>query len=475
MVMRAAIFNEPRSITAGDRPDPSIAEPTDAVVRVVVACVCGSDLWYYRGDSPFEPGPIGHEFVGVVEDVGAEVIHIAKGDLVIAPFAFSDGSCPNCRNGVTTACLNGGFFPMNGDGGQGEAVRVPLADTTLVAVPGSGHSDAMMRSLLTLSDVMATGHHAAVCAQVQPGQTVAVVGDGAVGLSGVLAAQRLGAERIIALSRHADRQQLAKEFGATDIVAERGEAAVGAVREMTGGIGVDATLECVGTGQAMETAIGVARAGSTVGFVGVPHGVELPIQQMFFQTIGVRGGGAPVRVYLPELLEDVLAERINPGRVLDYETGLEGIGDAYATMDERRAIKSPGAGGEPLMAAWTEDELRRTAGADELEIAPVRRNGALRRATPVWVVRAGDDVYVRAAYGAGKGWHGVARTSHQARIEAGGVQKDVAIEDADEAVLDQVDAAYREKYGRRHASIVDSINDDEHRATTLRLTPQEAV
>jgi threonine dehydrogenase-like Zn-dependent dehydrogenase len=338
--MRAALFIEPRHIEADDRPDPVIAQPTDAVVRVVLACVCGSDLWYYRGDSPFEPGPIGHEFVGVVEDVGADVHTIAQGDLVIAPFAYSDGSCPNCRNGVTTACMNGGFFPMNGDGGQGEAVRVPLADTTLVAVPGSGHSDEMMRSLVTLSDVMATGHHAAVCAEVQPGQTVAVVGDGAVGLSGVLAAKRLGAERIIALSRHADRQELAKDFGATDIVAERGEAAVAAIKEMTNGVGVDATLECVGTGQAMETAIAIARAGSTVGFVGVPHGVELPIQTMFFRTIGVRGGSAPVRIYLPELLDDVLAERINPGRVLDYETDLDGIGDAYAAMDERRAIKS---------------------------------------------------------------------------------------------------------------------------------------
>ena len=338
--MRAAIFNEPRSITVGDRPDPSIVEPTDAIVRVVLACVCGSDLWYYRGDSEFAPGPIGHEFIGVVEDVGTAINNLNKGDLVIAPFAFSDGSCPNCQHGVTTACMNGGFFPMNGDGGQGEAVRVPLADTTLVTVPGSGHSDEMMRSLLSLSDVMATGHHAAVCAQVKPGQTVAVVGDGAVGLSGVLAAKRMGAERIIALSRHADRQALAIEFGATDIVAERGEEAVEKVKEMTGGVGVDATLECVGTGQSMETAISVARAGSMVGFVGVPHGVELPISQMFFRTVGVRGGGAPVRVYLPELLEDVLAGKINPGRVLDYETDLEGVADAYAAMDERRAIKS---------------------------------------------------------------------------------------------------------------------------------------
>jgi threonine dehydrogenase-like Zn-dependent dehydrogenase len=338
--MRAAIFHEPGRIETGDRPDPSLREPTDAIVRVVMACVCGSDLWYYRGDSPFEPGPICHEFVGVVEDVGARISALRKGDLVIAPFAFSDGSCPNCQNGITTACMNGGFFPMNGDGGQGEAVRVPLADTTLVTVPGSGHSDEMMRSLLTLSDVMATGHHAAVCARVEAGQTVAVVGDGAVGLSAVLAAKRLGAERIVALSRHADRQALAREFGATDIVAERGEAAVEAIKEMTDGVGVDATLECVGTGQSMQTAIEIARAGSMVGFVGVPHGVELPIGEMFFRNKGVLGGSAPVRAYIPELLPDVLEGRINPGLVLDFETDLDGVAEGYAAMDERRAIKS---------------------------------------------------------------------------------------------------------------------------------------
>src|SRR3954451_14352230 len=338
--MRSAIFNEPRSITVGERRDPVVAEPTDAVVRVVLSCVCGSDLWYYRGESPFDPGPIGHEFIGVVEDVGADVRNVAKGDLVICPFAFSDGTCPHCRHGITTACTNGGFFPMSGDGGQGEAIRVPLADGTLVSVPGSGHSDEMLRSLLTLSDVMASGHHPAVCAAVQAGQTVAVVGDGAVGLSGVLAAKRLGAERIIALSRHADRQALATEFGATDIVAERGDEAVEKIKEMTDGVGVDATLECVGTGQSFETAIAIARAGSMVGLVGVPHGGELPIGQMFRRTVGVRGGGAPVRVYVPELLDDVLAETNNPGRVLDYETDLEGISEAYAAMDERRAIKS---------------------------------------------------------------------------------------------------------------------------------------
>ena len=338
--MRAALFKAPRSIEVGDRPDASISEPTDAVVRVALACVCGSDLWYYRGDSEFEPGPIGHEFVGVVEDVGAEVQDIAKGDLVIAPFAFSDGTCPHCRHGITSACANGGFFPMNGDGGQGEAVRVPLADGTLVLVPGSGHSDEMMRSLLTLSDVMATGHHAAVCARVEPGATVAVVGDGAVGLCGILAATRLGAERVIALGRNPARQELAREFGATEIVEGRGDEATEAVMSLTDGVGADATLECVGTGQAMETAVSIARPGSMVGYVGVPHGVELPLQEMFFRNKGVLGGSAPVRAYIPDLLDDVLDGRIDPGRVLDFETDLDRVAEAYAAMDERRAIKS---------------------------------------------------------------------------------------------------------------------------------------
>ena len=339
--MRAAIFNEPRSISVSDRPDPVIAEPTDAVVRVVLACVCGSDLWYYRGDSPFEPGPIGHEFVGVVEDVGADVQSVNKGDFVIAPFAFSDGTCPHCRHGITSACVAGGFFPMNGDGGQGEAVRVPLADGTLVRAPGTESSEELLRSLLTLSDVMATGHHAAVCARVEAGDTVAVVGDGAVGLCGVLAAKRLGADRIIALSRNPDRQELAREFGATDIVEQRGEEATEAVLELTDGVGVDATLECVGTDQSMGTAFSIARPGSMVGYVGVPHGVELPLQeQMFFRNKGLFGGSAPARTYIPELLDDVLEGRINPGRVLDFETDLEGVAEAYAAMDERRAIKA---------------------------------------------------------------------------------------------------------------------------------------
>ena len=338
--MRAAIFNEPRSITLGDRPDPTITEPTDAVVRVVLACVCGSDLWYYRGETEFESGPIGHEFIGVVEEVGGVVHTVSKGDLVISPFAYSDGTCPHCRHGIHTACTSGGFFPMNGDGGQGEAVRVPLADGTLVPVPGSGHSDEMLASLLTLSDVMATGHHAAVCAGVQAGQTVAVVGDGAVGLSGVLAATRLGAERVIALSRNPARQELARTFGATDVVPERGEEATARVLELTGGVGADATLECVGTGQAMSTALSVTRPGSTVGYVGVPHGVELPVDDLFYSNKGVRGGPAPARAYIPELLGDVLEARIDPGRVFDFTTDLDGVAEAYAAMDDRRAIKS---------------------------------------------------------------------------------------------------------------------------------------
>ena len=338
--MRAAVFNGPRSIAVAERPDPAIREPTDAIVRVVLACVCGSDLWYYRGESPFEPGPIGHELIGVVEDVGSEVRNVSRGDLVIAPFAFSDGTCPHCRRGITSACVNGGFFPSNGDGGQGEAVRVPLADGTLVTVPGSGHSNELLASLLTLSDVMATGHHAAVCAEVTPGSVVAVVGDGAVGLCGVLASARLGAARIIALSRNPVRQKLARELGATDIVEQRGQEAAEAVLELTDGVGVDATLECVGTGQAMETAFSIARPGSMVGYVGVPHGVELPLPEMFLRNKGLRGGSAPVRAYIPELLPDVLEGRIEPGRVFDFETDLDGIAEAYAAMDERRAIKS---------------------------------------------------------------------------------------------------------------------------------------
>jgi threonine dehydrogenase-like Zn-dependent dehydrogenase len=339
--MKAALFCGPRSIKVGARPDPVIVEPTDAIVRVILACVCGSDLWYYRGESPHSPGAIGHEFVGVVQQVGPAVNGIAEDDLVVAPFKYSDGTCANCRAGWTSSCVAGGPFGADGiDGGQGEMVRVPFAGNTLVRVPGAGHSDPVMASLLALSDVMGTGHHAAMMAGVRPGSTVAVVGDGAVGLCGIIAAKRLGAERVIAMSSHADRQALARLFGATEIVSGRGDAATKAVLELTEGIGVDATLECVGTAQSVATAFDIARPGSMVGYVGVPHGVTVPLTRMFAHNIGLRGGSAPVRAYIPELLEDVLACRIDPGRVFDFATDLDGIAEAYAAMDDRRAIKS---------------------------------------------------------------------------------------------------------------------------------------
>ena len=342
--MKAAIFKGPGDIEVGERPDPAILEPTDVVVRVVLACVCGSDLWYYRGVTDFPAdGPIGHEFIGVVEQVGDDVKTLSAGDFVVSPFAYSDGTCPDCQVGMTTACAHGGFIPAgNGDGGQGELVRVPLADGTLVTVPGSpsDYSDEVLASLLALSDVMGTGQHAAVSAQVERGDTVAVVGDGAVGLCAVIAAKRLGAERIIALSRHPDRQQLAREFGATDIVDTRGDEAVEDVKKLTDGVGVDAALECVGTNEAMQTALAICRAGAIVGNVGLPHGVEIPAEGIFLRNVGVHGGPAPVRAYLPELIDDVLAERINPGKVFDLTTDLDDIAEAYAAMDQRRAIKS---------------------------------------------------------------------------------------------------------------------------------------
>jgi threonine dehydrogenase-like Zn-dependent dehydrogenase len=339
--MKAAIFNGTGDITVGDRPDPKIQEPTDAIVRVVRGCVCGSDLWYYRGESQHAVGSIGHESIGVVEEVGSSVSKIKKGDLVIVPMFYCDGTCANCQAGWTSNCINGKSFGNVGtDGGQGEKLRAPLADTALVTVPGSNHSDEILASLLTLSDVMCTGHHAAVSAGVKQGDTVAVVGDGAVGLCAIIAAKRLGAKRIIALSRNPARQKLAKEFGATDIVEERGEDAVKRVLDMTDGIGVDAALECVGTGQSMETAFAIARVGSIVGAVGVPHDAVVPLQTVIFKNVGLRGGIAPIRKYIPELLDDVLRGKINPGRVFDFETDLDSIEEAYAAMDERRAIKS---------------------------------------------------------------------------------------------------------------------------------------
>lgn len=344
--MKATILHGTRDIRVEEVDDPTLQRPTDALVRVTAACVCGSDLWPYRGiNEVTKARRIGHEFVGIVEEVGAGVRSLRPGDFVIAPFLFSDNTCPHCLVGMQSACQNGGGYGgrdrdgLMVDGGQGEYVRVPLADGTLVAtreVP----DDSLVPSLLTLSDVMGTGWHAAVAAGVQEGDTVVVVGDGAVGLCGVLAAARMGAERVVVMSRHESRQRLAKQFGATDIVAERGDDGEAAVLELTEGVGADAVLECVGTGEAMTTAIAVARPGATVGYVGVPHGVELPIGTMFGRNIGVGGGVAPVRQYLPRLRDEVLSGAINPGAVFDLELPLDEVAEAYAAMDERRAIKS---------------------------------------------------------------------------------------------------------------------------------------
>jgi threonine dehydrogenase-like Zn-dependent dehydrogenase len=344
--MKATTIHAPYDVRLIDVPDPQIAAPTDALVRVIAACVCGSDLWRYRGINEITEGSrIGHEFVGVVEECGDGVTSVRPGDFVIAPFTYSDGTCPNCAADVQSACVHGGNYGLPDeqghlvDGCQGEYVRVPLADGTLVATADVPDDD-LVPSLLALSDVMGTGWHAALRAGVRPGQTVVVVGDGAVGLCGVLAASRLGAERVVALSRHQPRQALAREFGATDIVAERGDEAVSAVLELTDGTGADAVLECVGTDQSMTTALDCARAGATVGYVGVPHGVELPIGRMFGRNVGLAGGVAPARAYLPTLRDEVLSGAISPGRVFDLELPLVEVAEAYAAMDERRAIKT---------------------------------------------------------------------------------------------------------------------------------------
>ncbi len=344
--MKATTIYGARDVRLENQPDPVIRQPTDAIVRVAAACVCGSDLWNYRGDNPIaEPFRIGHEFVGVVEEVGTDVRSLRKGDFVIAPFMYSDNTCPHCRVGIQSACSVGGIWgrpERDGlvvDGGQGEYVRVPLADGTLVSTRETPDAE-MIPSLLALSDVMGTGWHAAVAAGVSEGDTVVVVGDGAVGLSAILAASRMGAERVVAMSRHEARQRVARSFGATHVIAERGEAGEAAVRELTDGVGADAVLECVGTGQAMSTAVAVARPGATVGYVGVPHGVELPVRTMFARNVGVAGGIAPVRQYLPALRDDVLSGAINPGLVFDLELPLDQVAEGYAAMDERRAIKT---------------------------------------------------------------------------------------------------------------------------------------
>jgi len=322
-------------------PDPTIQEPTDAVIRVTRACICGSDLWPYKTLQPGDGARVmGHEAIGVVEEIGRDVRTVEVGDVVVMPFAFSDGTCIFCEEGLQTECVHGGFFG-NADvpGAQSEAVRIPQADGTLYALP-VGEDDTLMPSLLTLSDVMGTGHHAAVVGKVGPGKSVAVVGDGAVGLCGVIAAKRLGAEQIIIMGRHQDRIALAREFGATDAVGERGAEAVERVKELTDGYGVDAVLECVGLDPSMETAIDIARPGGAVGRVGVPQHEAIPgAEPSFYKNITIGGGPAPVRAYIDGLLPDILEGRIEPGRVFDRVVDLDGVPDGYRAMNDREAIK----------------------------------------------------------------------------------------------------------------------------------------
>jgi threonine dehydrogenase-like Zn-dependent dehydrogenase len=340
--MHATVMYEAGDVRIENVPDPKIIERTDAIIAVTRACICGSDLWPYQKMEHSDAGrAMGHEAVGVVEDVGADVRMVKRGDLVIMPFAFSDGTCEFCHEGLQTSCVHGGFFGYSeGVGGaQAEAVRIPQADGTLFRLDVDQDSE-LMASLLTLSDVMGTGHHAAVTAKVGPGKKVAVVGDGAVGLCGVIASRRLGAEQIILLGRHADRIALAKDFGATGVVSERGDEAVERVHELTGGAGVHSVLECVGHGQAMETAIRIARPGGAVGRVGVPQHESMPASEpAFYNNITVSGGPAPVRAYIEELLPDVLEGKIQPGRVFDHTVGLDGVPDGYRAMNERKAIK----------------------------------------------------------------------------------------------------------------------------------------
>ena len=334
--MRGAVLFGPGDVRLEERPAPKIIEPTDVVIRLPATCICGSDLWDYRGIDPVdEPTPIGHEYCGIVEEVGRAVTTIRRGQFVIGSFFASDNTCPNCRAGYQTSCVRRELV----GGAQAGMLRVPLADGTLVATPDLP-SDDLIPSLLALSDVMGTAWFAAEAADVEPGMTVAVVGDGAVGLLGVLSARQMGAGRIIVMSRHEPRQRLAREFGATDIVTERGDDGVARIHELTDGIGADAVLECVGTQEAMMQAIGSARPGASVGYVGVPHEVEIDGQELFFSHVRIHGGPAPVRRFLPELIELVWSGKIDPGKVFDLTLPLDRVAEGYRAMDERRAIKT---------------------------------------------------------------------------------------------------------------------------------------
>lgn len=333
--MRGVMMYAPGDVRVEDRPDPAIQLPTDAIIRLSATCVCGSDLWPYRGqDHVHGPTPMGHEYVGVVEEIGADVATVKPGDFVIGSFFASDNSCQNCQAGYQSRCIHAELM----GGTQAQFARIPLADGTLVATPGMPDAG-LIPSFLAASDVLGTGWFAAVAAAVGPGKTVAVVGDGAVGLLGVLAARQLGAERIIAMSRHEPRQQLARHFGATDIITVRGDEGVAAVKELTDGYGAHSVIEAVGTQEAMMQAIRATRPGGHVGYVGVAHDISLPGDELFFSGVRLHGGPAPVRRFLPELIDLIWQQRIDPGRVFDLQLPLEGAADAYRAMDQRHATK----------------------------------------------------------------------------------------------------------------------------------------
>ncbi|WP_433073364.1 zinc-dependent alcohol dehydrogenase family protein [Dactylosporangium sp. CA-052675] len=335
--MRGAMLYAPRDVRVEEREDPRIAEPTDAIIRLSASCVCGSDLWPYRGIEQVDgPAPMGHEYVGVVEEVGADVRTVRPGQFVVGSFFASDNTCEICRAGYQSSCVH--RVAIGGIGAQAQYLRVPLADGTLVATPDTPARD-LIPGLLAASDVLGTGWFAAVAAQVEPGRSVAVVGDGAVGLLGVLAAQQLGAERIIAMSRHADRQQIALAYGATDVVTERGDEGVARIKDLTGGLGAHSVIEAVGTQESMMQAIRATRPGGHVGYVGVAHDVALPGEELFFSHVHLHGGPAPVRRFLPELIDLILGRAIDPGRVFDLTLPLEQAAEGYRAMDERRAIK----------------------------------------------------------------------------------------------------------------------------------------
>jgi threonine dehydrogenase-like Zn-dependent dehydrogenase len=338
--VRATLMYAAGDVRVEDVPDAHLIEPTDALVRITRAAVCGSDLWPYKSMEPTDAGRrMGHEFIGVIDAVGDEVRTVKQGDVVVSPFLWSDGTCVFCREGLPSSCLHGGRYGFaDVDGGQGEAVRVPQADGTLVVLP-VGEDDALMPSLLTLSDVMGTGHHAAVVAKVGPGATVAVVGDGAVGLCGVIASKRLGAERVILLGSNPARIVLGLEFGATDVVSERGDEAVERVRELTGGLGAHSVLECVGLEQALDTGLEIARPGGAVGRVGIPEHDTTATGVAFWKNASIAGGPAPVRAYIEELLPDVLEGRIEPGRVFDRVGSLDEVPEGYRLMNSREVLK----------------------------------------------------------------------------------------------------------------------------------------